>query len=101
MCPGVGYAAHRRPSTSTLAVKKTKLAAETTPIELSSEAVALLSVSPALPALISNAVAEALSQNRRVDGITTTLSAFTQTGSVTLSLKHVLIGLIQRCCWWR
>lgn len=67
------------------------MAAETAPIELSSEAVALLSVSPALPGLIANAVAEALSQNRRVDGIATTLSAFTSTGSVTLSLKQVLI----------
>jgi hypothetical protein len=54
------YVEHRRPSTSTLAAEKAALAAETTPVELASEAAAPLAMPSALPALIADAVAEAM-----------------------------------------
>ena len=70
------YAQHRRPSTSTLAAEKAALAAETTPVEPVSEAAAPLSMPSALPALVAGAVADAMAQSRRVDGIAADKSAF-------------------------
>lgn len=70
------YAEHRRPSTSTLAAEKAALAAETTPVEPVSEAAAPLSMPSALPALIANAVADAMAQSRRLDGIAAAQAAF-------------------------
>lgn len=66
------YAEHRRPSTSTLAAEKAALAAETTPVESVSETAAPLAMSSTLPTLI----AEAMAQNRRVDGAATAQAAF-------------------------
>ncbi|TFW20114.1 hypothetical protein [Duganella callida] len=70
------YAQHRRPSTSTLAAEKAALAAETTSVEPASEVAATLSMPSALPALIANAVADAMAQSCRVDGIAAAQAAF-------------------------
>lgn len=70
------YTEHRRPSTSTLAVEKAALAAETSPPEPTSEVATSLSVPSTLPALIANAIADAMAQSRWVDGIATAQSAF-------------------------
>jgi len=82
-------AEHRRPSTSTLAAEKAALASETTPVEPISEAAAPLSMPSALPALIANAVADAMVQSRRMDEIAAAQPAFTRTGSAKPSWNCV------------